>query len=271
MTNPPHTEPRPDFLGLPRPDPQVVDLILRSVLKVFDQGQAIEMRALNVTLDKYNQGKTASGYYDNVELLANDAAKLDQCHGTIYTTLNPPDRGLLARSYNRLTISPKHTTADFQVPRRTRLLVDCDPTRFAGIPSTDEEHQAALAKASDIAAYLSEVYAWPQPVLGSSGNGAHLIYRIDLPGDDGGLVQRVLKVLAYCFEDSAIAIDQTCFNPARITKLFGTTARKGDHVPHLGMPWRGARIITSPDRLKTVTQEQLNRVASLLPEGDHVR
>jgi hypothetical protein len=77
-----------------------------------------------------------------------------------------------------------------------------------------------------------------------SGNGYYLLYRIDLPADDGGLVKRVLLALAQRFDTDAVKIDPAVFNPARICKVPGTWARKGDNTPE--RPHRESRLLEVP-------------------------
>ena len=48
------------------------------------------------------------------------------------------------------------------------------------------EHEAAVDRARTIAAYLIAA-GWPAPLLGDSGNGGHVLWRVDLPADDAGL------------------------------------------------------------------------------------
>src|SRR5690606_18531656 len=93
------------------------------------------------------------------------------------------------------------TTADGDILRRRWFPVDIDPVRPSGVSSTDAEHQASLVKAAEIAAYLGRERGWPAPVLADSGNGAHLIYRTNLPNDDASrdLVKRCLEVLDTIF------------------------------------------------------------------------
>jgi hypothetical protein len=85
------------------------------------------------------------------------------------------------------------------------------------------------------------VQGWPDPIVGNSGNGAHCLYRVELPTSDGDLVKRCLQGLARRFDDDLVKIDQAVFNPARIWKLYGTVSRKGDSVPE--RPHRLARIL----------------------------
>ncbi|MEZ4522926.1 MAG: YfjI family protein [Thermomicrobiales bacterium] len=100
-------------------------------------------------------------------------------------------------------------------------------------------------------------------MLADSGNGAHLLYRIEMPTDDGGLVQQVLQALAFRFDDDIVHVDQTTFNPARIWKLYGTRACKGD--PTTDRPHRMARVLETPDDMAVVTQDQLEHVGGWLP------
>lgn len=56
-----------------------------------------------------------------------------------------------------------------------------------------------------------------EPVRALSGNGYHLLYRIDFPNDPTGraLVEKCLKVLAGLFSTEQVKIDTTNSNPAR--------------------------------------------------------
>jgi len=67
-----------------------------------------------------------------------------------------------------------------------------------------------------------------------SGNGGHLLFRLsDLPVNDNSksFIKNTLEGMANRFDTDSIKVDTTVFNPARIWKLYGTTARKGDAVP----------------------------------------
>ena len=180
---------------------------------------------------------------------------------------NPVQPALLARSLNKARgVGKDPTTGDADIVRRHWLLIDCDAVRPAGIAASDDEHDAALNRATDIDFWLSE-QGWPTPIIADSGNGGHLLYRIDLPADDGGLVQRCLAALAKRFDDPAVKVDCSVFNPARIWKLYGTMAGKGDaDAAILGRPHRMASILHSPERLDVVTAEQLDALAAHVPQ-----
>jgi hypothetical protein len=113
--------------------------------------------------------------------LAADAAKLNKSAAGCYVTINKINPDLLARCANRCKERPKQTTADDQVIRRQRLPIDVDATRPAGISASEAEHDAAIALARKMSAWLVDELGWPEPLIGDSGNGGHVLPRIDLP------------------------------------------------------------------------------------------
>lgn len=98
---------------------------------------------------------------------------------------------------------------------------------------------------------------WQTPLLADSGNGAHLLYRIDLPNDDisRDLVKRCLEVLASMFNDAVAQVDTANFNAARIWKLYGTMSRKGDSTAD--RPHRRSQIILAPKLPEVVPVQHL--------------
>src|SRR5687767_739894 len=118
---------------------------IRKVLKLlFEPGDVVELRCLNT-----RQG-TISGYFNDFEKLAKEAAELSGHVPAVYVTLNPVNPALLARGVNRVESYAKQTTTDNQIIRRRWFAVDVDPKRPAGISSTDDEHEAALTVAAKI-------------------------------------------------------------------------------------------------------------------------
>jgi hypothetical protein len=211
-------------------------MVRKTLGLLFEPGDVVEMRLPDT---RY---KTVSGYYDDFDAFARDAARWDG-EANVYLTANPVNPVLLARSPNKLTQYAKHTTSDADILFRRWLLVDFDPRRPAGISSSETEHQAAIERAKDCARTLTRE-GWPRPILADSGNGAHLLWRINLPRDDDGLVKGVLAALALRWDDEVIAVDQTSFNPARIWKVYGTRACKGANVPD--RPHRYAEVMYAP-------------------------
>ena len=236
--------------------------ILRACQTLGAQGQVLELRALDAVTPGWRRPHTVAGYFDDWAKLAAAAAQL-QARG-VYITLNPVQPALLARAHNRvkdLAVGDS-VTGDADIVARRWLPVDCDPVRRTGISATDAEHDLALARARAVRETLRE-QGWPEPVLADSGNGGHLLYRIDLPAADGGLVGRVLRALAFLFEDEQVILDQMVANPARIWKLYGTVARKGDDLPE--RPHRLARLLEAPETLVPVPSELLEALAAAPP------
>ena len=107
--------------------------------------------------------------------------------------------------------------------RRRWLPIDIDPVRISGVSSSDSEHESALSLARTIRSWLTD-NGWPDPVIADSGNGAHLLYAIDLPNDDASrdLVRSFLELLDCRFSTSACRVDTANFNAGRIWKVYGT-------------------------------------------------
>jgi hypothetical protein len=217
--------------------------ILRTCRLLMAPGDVHEVR-----IPKAGRRGTISGYFDDSEKLADAGLAVDATVPGIYLTLNPCNRALLARAANRLQERAQVTTTDVDILRRRWLLVDFDPVRPAGISSTNREHGRAISAACGAWDDLRSA-GFPDPVVGDSGNGGHLLCRVDLPNDPHAteLVKRILAgVAARCAPDN-ITVDQTVFNAGRITKLYGTMVCKGDNL--LDRPHRRSRLLEIPDHL----------------------
>ena len=225
--------------------------IKRALNILFEPGQVVELRALDVSSPSYKYSHTESGYFDDLDKCTAAAASVAPYAKGVYVVLNPFNPALLARSSNKLRALQKSdpSTADSDITRRRWLLIDCDPKRPSGISASEEEKQYSHVVAGGVREVLNGG-GWPAPILADSGNGYHLLYRVDQPANDNGLIKNCLAALADLWDDDRISIDQTVFNPARISKLYGTIARKGDNVPD--RPYRLSRILEVPEPLEVV-------------------
>ncbi len=207
--------------------------------------QIVELRAIDVRRGS-GRPHIEAGFFDSDHLvdMAKVALKITNFAKGVYFTLNPLNPDFLARRCNRIDWANEgELTADKDILSRRWLLVDADPVRDPLVSSTDSEKAAALQTVKDVRDFL-RTRKWSDPILADSGNGYHLLYRIDLPADDNGVVQRILSALASKFDNDQVKIDQKVFNPARICKLPGTLARKGDNTPN--RPHRRAKLLEVP-------------------------
>lgn len=212
----------------------------RALRAILEPGQVTELRALDAVTREDRRPHIESGYFDDPDKLVEAAATIISAKG-IYFIPNVVKPALLSRAVNRIRPAWKEpTTSDHDIERRRWLLVDIDADRPAGISSSDTEHAAAIELAFRIRAELAQE-GWPVPIVADSGNGAHLLYRVDLPAADEKRVERCLAGLAARFNGNGQKVDETVFNPARIWKLYGTLAAKGDSTPE--RPHRVARIL----------------------------
>ena len=240
----------------PRTAEQVEHEIGRYLRPLVDSGQVFEVR-----IPETGRHGVVSGYFNDPAEAAKQITSFEGKVTGIYCTINPVDPRCHARAYNCLKDRAKNTTGDREILRRSRLYIDIDANRPAGVSATLEEHEVAHANARDLIGYL-ERQGWPAPLYSDSGNGAQIIFGIDLPNDSESteLVSRALEALAKRFNNDRVHVDTTAKNPSRIAKVIGTTAGKGDSTP--GQPHRRSRIISRPETLQVVPREQLERLAA---------
>ena len=240
-----------------------LEMIARTfeLLRSPNPDMVTELRILNTP-----RSGTVSGYFTNInEFVAYGNSYSGRVPG-IYSTLNPVHPDLLARANNRVEERAKHTTSDSDIIRRFWLPIDLDPVRPSGISASNDEHEAALSLGQEVKEWLRGL-GWPPGIFADSGNGAHLLFRIDLPNDEFSttLIKKCLEALDLHFSNDAVNVDLTTFNAARIWKLYGTKACKGDHLPD--RPHRMAKLIDVPETLSVVSLEQLKRLAAMVPEA----
>ena len=196
-------------------------------------------------------GKTVFGYYDNqhYEKLVADIQPYENDPDTkgIYTTIQRCDPSLLARAENRLKqAGDNSTTSDGNITHFVVFPIDVDSGCASGISATNAELETSRIIARKIAAALQSLGI---PVVKAiSGNGWHIpIYLAEplLVTEDTTIrFKRCGDVIV-----SKWGGDATVYNPARIWKLYGTTAKKGDSTPD--RPHRQAKIL-EPTDLSTI-------------------
>lgn len=237
---------------------------------LFQPGDTFEVRAPECREQRRGRYPgTSSGYFtgESIDGAVAAIAELDRAAIApgIYVTLNPVTPTLLARATNRIKSRVRETTQDKDIVRRRWLLIDVDPVRPSGVSATDAELALARERASIMADHLTSL-SWPRPVVAMSGNGCHLLYRIDLPANDEGLLKALLAALADRFSDKRVTIDRAVHNPARIVKVIGTVSRKGDDLRGVAgledRPHRRSEFIVAPDPVAVVGESLLRAVAN---------
>lgn len=232
----PHPTPQPDRTA-----------IVQAYRMIVGDGHVTELRALDATVGNDRWAGVFSGYFDDAQAFADAAMSIRTAKG-IYFIPNPVNPDLLARACNRIRRAPRgESTTDKDITARRWLLIDADATRPSGISANDAEHEAARLRIADVFQYLHDEKGFGDPIEADSGNGWHLLYRMDAPTDDGGIVQAILKDLAARFSDDKVTIDTSVFNASRIWKLYGTPACKGDSTTD--RPHRLSQIVNAPREL----------------------
>ncbi len=246
--------------GYAKPEPDLAE-IKRAVSVLIAKGRVVELRAFDTAT------RTVSGYYNDAETLAQDTCELSSFEQTpnVYWTLQDIDPNLLARLENACKGWSKNATADNNVLRYLYLPFDFDPCRISGVSSSDAEKARALELATTFRVFLSE--RGIQTIFADSGNGYHLLARIDMLAsqESTALVSAILAA-AYvkystCKCDpknpkncGKVMIDKSLSNPSRILKAYGTVARKGSHTAE--RPWRLSRVIDAP-KCEVVPEQSL--------------
>lgn len=233
-------------------------MIASTLAALYPDAPTLELRV-------FVNGHIDSGYFNDYAALERAALNYQKIRSQVYFTLNPCKAELIARASNRVESRTKETTTDKDIATRRYLPLDFDPIRVAGISATDKERASAHNAAKRARAYLAGI-GWPQPIELDSGNGAYLVYRIDLPNDpeSAELVKTILHVCDHLFSDEAVKVDTSMYNASRIVRLPGTRNTKGDSTED--RPHRQAQVIHIPDALVTVDRKLLENLAAMLPQ-----
>lgn len=226
-----------------------------------EKNMLIEIRAIS----PFSKNDIWSGYFYDYELLWDSIQRFDTTHN-LYFVLNAIDRRCENMQQFNQMLRGVQTTQDKDISTREWVLIDIDTEKnHLPISSTDEEWQLARMKTHTVRNYLLGA-GFQQPVVCTSGNGLHLLFKVDgwaNNQDNLALIERFLKSLSAMFSDEEVDIDVKVGNAARVTKLYGTTAKKGKNTPQ--RPHRLSKLLLVPDEIKPTPKEYFEKVASVLP------
>ena len=236
------------------------DEVRRAISVLQGSDSVFEVRAIGTA-----RKDIISGYFRDAETLLKMFDYIDMRNRNIYITLGEVKHECLARAQSEKFLKTQQTTSDGEILRYRWLFVDLDPRRTAGISSTDQELALATEMSKTVEAYMQGL-GFPEPVKAMSGNGIHLLYRIDIENTEEGraLIEKCLKVLASIFNTDKVAVDTTNSNPSRICKLHGTLAQKGTSTAE--RPHRMSQITSVPAEIITASRETLQALADELPD-----
>jgi putative DNA primase/helicase len=225
----------PDDLQ-PSPD---LDVVRQALGLLVESGQRFELRALP-------SGRSWVG--DDIDAAVEAARSL--VGGNLYYTLNPCRHDLDGAAKNG------------DITERRWLFLDIDPRRSdPDVMATEEEKQAA-AELAEAVRFDLKMRGWPDPIVIDSGNGFHLLYRIDLPNNKAAQawISAFLRNLGSLFDTDGAHVDLAVHNAARIARLPGTWTRKGKASAE--RPFRMARLVSIPRELGVVPPDLIRAMAT---------
>ena len=238
--------------------------IRKAIAILKPDNQLFEVRVI------YNSKQMYSGYFqsadDLLKALDRDIREYAGCN--MYMTLNALNDACYDREQkNKFVKNPKATTSDNDVEGYEYMFVDIDPHRPTGTSSTEKQIELAKEVGNKVYSFMKNI-GFNDPVFGFSGNGAHLLYKIELKNDVDRreLVKKCLQVLDMYFSNDEIQIDLKNFNPSRVCKLYGTQAQKGANTEE--RPHRMSHIIGDANEIKVNDVEYLKKLADMLPKEE---
>ena len=226
-----------------------------------DGNQLTEIRLLA------NDGRTASGIFDNIDEIVKAIVPYTNDWNIYYTINRLPDdvRGL--PQYNKIIVRPKQTCNDNMMIARDYVCIDLDSRRLSGTNATDEQVEFTKKKANEVYQYLVNVGFNPPTVVFSS-SVVHLYLRCAMQNNEKNtkLVKRFLQALSMMFTDEHTEVDEKVFNCARIMRLPSTYSCKGNTMD-ASRPQRLCKFVKISDN-KVNDIAYFEKVAALYPEEE---
>ena len=207
-----------------------------------------------------------SGYFTDADTLIQQFDTIDPRGANIYITINKVNKNCYDREQHDCFRQTDDNTHDHEIDSYEWLFIDLDPKRVTGVSSSDEELEQARILADKVFNYMAAL-GFSEPVRAMSGNGHHLLYKIDLPNtqDVKNLIERCLLTLSSIFDNENVKIDVVNHNQSRICKLYGTMAQKGSNTKN--RPHRMSSITFVPKKIEVNSIELLRILANELPEA----
>ena len=228
------------------------------------EGKLTEVRLL---AKKGGRQKNYSGYFKSIDSLLSALAPFADSDYGIYYTLNAINEACYGRIQRERFVENPTTTSDQDVMGRDLVLIDLDPKRPSDTNASDEEVKYAWEVAQRIRDFLRDS-GFCFPVMAMSGNGVHLLYRVQMANTPAvqELVKDFLKALDMMFGDDRIDVDTSVFNASRIAKMIGTRSNKGFDSEE--RPQRLSYFIDIPDTFEVTDIAYFQKIASIIPKQE---
>ena len=235
---------------------------IKKTLDVFrtDNG-LMEIRIFSTV----NKTEIYSGIFDNDESLIGEINKFDKEYYNIYFVFNELKDAVNGLPQLNKMMRGAKTITDRDVKFRRWLLFDFDPIREGDvhdIASNEEEFENSKETARRARRFLLSK-GFKQPVVCFSGNGTHLLARIDdIPCNEetDNVCKNVLKYIAMQFTDDKVDCDIKVFNRARLTKFYSSVSRKGGNTKD--RPHRKSEIVVVPPVIEKTPYDVLLRLSN---------
>ena len=229
-----------------------MDVMVNGLSLLHEPDEIIEIRSIDPK-------PVISGYFRaDSPAIAKELSRYP--NRTFYQTMNRVKSACYARDqHERLVERPHETTTDGDIAGYQWLLIDADPVRPSGVSASREEKEAARRVAGMTMKKLMAM-GFSEPVVADSGNGYHLLFHIHASTTEKQVLADFLAVLDMWFSAELVKIDTAVFNPARITKLYGTIATKGASTPE--RPHRRSGIIRKPEKIETTPMALIRNIAA---------
>ena len=229
-----------------------MDVILSGLSLLHEPDEIIEIRSIDPK-------PVISGYFRaDSPAIAKELSRYP--NRTFYQTMNRVKSACYAREqHERLVERPHETTTDGDIAGYQWLLIDADPVRPSGVSASREEKEAARRVAGMTMKKLMAM-GFSEPIVADSGNGYHLLFHIHASPKEKQVLADFLAVLDIWFSTEQVKIDTAVFNPARITKLYGTIATKGASTPE--RPHRRSGIIRKPEKVEATSMTLIRNIAA---------
>lgn len=214
----------------------------------------------NNVIEVRNRNTGMHGYFDNLHECITAITSNGNEHYTWQVILNDIPADIYKHKYvdkdthtqiqTLNQISKGEATKNTDITHRKWLFIDIDNHQTKD-SATDEERQFTYS----IVLHLLEILKrenFPEPLIADSGNGYHILYRIDLPNND--YITNVIKNFYEALEKvnpgtaQGVTIDTQTGTASSMVKIYGVKSSRGKETKE--RPHRYSKLIQSPNGWK---------------------